>query len=58
MGLGLDEFLMSLIFVFKICLLMKKFDIKEMVKLVDKVFNECVINEEVKELVEKNVFGK
>ena len=37
---------------------MKKLDTKEMAKLADKALNECVTNEEVKELVEKNVFGK
>ena len=58
MGLGLDEFSMSSTSVLKTRSLMKKLDTKEMAKLADKALNECVTNEEVKELVEKNVFGK
>lgn len=58
MGLGLDEFSMSSTSVLKTPSLMKKLDTKEMAKLADKALNECVTNEEVKELVEKNVFGK
>lgn len=58
MGLGLDEFSMSSASVLKTRSLMKKLDTKEMAKLADKALNECVTNEEVKELVEKNVFGK
>ena len=57
MGLGLDEFSMSSTSVLKTRSLMKKLDTKEMAKLADKALNECVTNEEVKELVEKNVFG-
>ncbi|MGL4246919.1 phosphoenolpyruvate--protein phosphotransferase [Lactiplantibacillus plantarum] len=58
MGLGLDEFSMSSTSVLKTRSLMKKLDTKEMAKLADKALNECVTNEEVKELVEKDVFGK
>ncbi|ASG78788.1 phosphoenolpyruvate--protein phosphotransferase [Lactiplantibacillus pentosus] len=58
MGLGLDEFSMSSTSVLKTRSLMKKLDTKEMAKLADKALNECVTNEEVKELVEKNVFDK
>ncbi|MYU99847.1 phosphoenolpyruvate--protein phosphotransferase [Lactobacillus plantarum] len=58
MGLDLDEFSMSSTSVLKTRSLMKKLDTKEMAKLADKALNECVTNEEVKELVEKNVFGK
>ncbi|PKX77280.1 phosphoenolpyruvate--protein phosphotransferase [Lactiplantibacillus plantarum] len=58
MGLGLDEFSMSSTSVLKTRSLMKKLDTKEMAKLADKALKECVTNEEVKELVEKNVFGK
>lgn len=58
MGLGLDEFSMSSTSVLKTRSLMKTIDTKEMAKLADKALNECVTNEEVKELVEKNVFGK
>ncbi|MDG2544395.1 phosphoenolpyruvate--protein phosphotransferase [Lactiplantibacillus plantarum] len=58
MGLGLDEFSMSSTSVLKTRSLMKKLDTKEMAKLADKALNECVTNEEVKELVEKNVFSK
>ncbi|MCG0611887.1 phosphoenolpyruvate-protein phosphatase [Lactiplantibacillus plantarum] len=58
MGLGLDEFSMSSTSVLKTRSLMKKLDTKEMAKLADKALYECVTNEEVKELVEKNVFGK
>ncbi|WP_318766650.1 phosphoenolpyruvate--protein phosphotransferase [Lactiplantibacillus carotarum] len=58
MGLGLDEFSMSSTSVLKTRSLMKKIDTKEMAKLADKAINECVTNEEVKELVEKNVFNK
>ncbi|MEE6692873.1 phosphoenolpyruvate--protein phosphotransferase [Lactiplantibacillus plantarum] len=58
MGLGLDEFSMSSTSVLKTRSSMKKLDTKEMAKLADKALNECVTNEEVKELVEKNVFGK
>ncbi|MDN7018322.1 phosphoenolpyruvate--protein phosphotransferase [Lactiplantibacillus plantarum] len=58
MGLGLDEFSMSSTSVLKTRSLMKKLDTKKMAKLADKALNECVTNEEVKELVEKNVFGK
>ncbi|MDN6354667.1 phosphoenolpyruvate-protein phosphotransferase [Lactiplantibacillus plantarum] len=58
MGLGLDEFSMSSTSVLKTRSLMRKLDTKEMAKLADKALNECVTNEEVKELVEKNVFGK
>lgn len=58
MGLGLDEFSMSSTSVLKTRSLMKKLDTKGMAKLADKALNECVTNEEVKELVEKNVFGK
>ncbi len=57
-GLGLDEFSMSSTSVLKTRSLMKKLDTKEMAKLADKALNECVTNEEVKELVEKNVFDK
>lgn len=57
MGLGLDEFSMSSTSVLKTRSLMKKLDTKEMAKLADKALNECVTNEEVKELVEKNVFA-
>ncbi|MFC6201238.1 phosphoenolpyruvate--protein phosphotransferase [Lactiplantibacillus nangangensis] len=58
MGLGLDEFSMSSTSVLKTRSLMKTIDTKEMAKLADKALNECVTNEEVKELVEKNVFNK
>ncbi|ASL79457.1 phosphoenolpyruvate--protein phosphotransferase [Lactiplantibacillus plantarum] len=58
MGLGLDEFSMSSTSVLKTRSLMKKLDTKEMAKLADKALKECVTNEEVKELVEKNVFCK
>lgn len=58
MGLGLDEFSMSSTSVLKTRSLMKNLDTKEMAKLADKALNECVTNEEVKELVEKNVFDK
>lgn len=58
MGLGLDEFSMSSTSVLKTRSLMKKLDTKKMAKLADKALNECVTNEEVKELVEKNVFDK
>ncbi|WP_455386859.1 phosphoenolpyruvate--protein phosphotransferase [Lactiplantibacillus pentosus] len=58
MGLGLDEFSMSSTSVLKTRSLMRKLDTKEMAKLADKALNECVTNEEVKELVEKNVFDK
>ncbi|WP_137626412.1 phosphoenolpyruvate--protein phosphotransferase [Lactiplantibacillus pingfangensis] len=58
MGLGLDEFSMSSTSVLKTRSLMKTIDTKEIAKLADKALNECVTNEEVKELVEKNVFGK
>ncbi|CAM3251507.1 phosphoenolpyruvate--protein phosphotransferase [Lactiplantibacillus plajomi] len=57
MGLGLDEFSMSATSVLKTRSLMKKIDTTEMAKLADKAINECVTNEEVKELVEKNVFN-
>ncbi|ETY74672.1 phosphoenolpyruvate--protein phosphotransferase [Lactiplantibacillus fabifermentans] len=58
MGLGLDEFSMSSTSVLKTRSLMKTIDTAEMAKLADKALNECVTNEEVKELVEKNVFNK
>lgn len=58
MGLGLDEFSMSSTSVLKTRSLMKTIDTKEMAKLADKAINDCVTNEEVKELVEKNVFNK
>jgi len=58
MGLGLDEFSMSSTSVLKTRSLMKTIDTTEMAKLADKALNDCVTNEEVKELVEKNVFGK
>ncbi|MFB9769711.1 phosphoenolpyruvate--protein phosphotransferase [Lactiplantibacillus modestisalitolerans] len=58
MGLGLDEFSMSATSVLKTRSLMKKIDTKEMAKLADRALNECVTNEEVKELVEQNVFNK
>ncbi|MGO3490280.1 MAG: phosphoenolpyruvate--protein phosphotransferase [Lactiplantibacillus plantarum] len=58
MGLGLDEFSMSSTSVLKTRSLMKKLDTKGMAKLADKALNECVTNEEVKELVEKNFFFK
>ncbi|MDQ7937015.1 phosphoenolpyruvate--protein phosphotransferase [Lactiplantibacillus sp. WILCCON 0030] len=58
MGLGLDEFSMSSTSVLKTRSLMKTIDTKKMAKLADKAINECVTNEEVKELVEKNVFDK
>jgi len=58
MGLGLDEFSMSSTSVLKTRSLMMTIDTMEMAKLADRALNECVTNEEVKELVEKNVFGK
>ncbi|MFC6163157.1 phosphoenolpyruvate--protein phosphotransferase [Lactiplantibacillus dongliensis] len=58
MGLGLDEFSMSSTSVLKTRSLMKTIDTTKMAKLADKALNDCVTNEEVKELVEKNVFGK
>ncbi|AVK62290.1 phosphoenolpyruvate--protein phosphotransferase [Lactobacillus sp. CBA3605] len=58
MGLGLDEFSMSSTSVLKTRSLMKRIDTTEMAKLADKAVNECVTNEEVKALVEKNVFNK
>ncbi|WP_047999332.1 phosphoenolpyruvate--protein phosphotransferase [Lactiplantibacillus herbarum] len=58
MGLGLDEFSMSSTSVLKTRSLMKKLDTKEMAKLADRALNECVTNDEVKELVEKTVFDK
>jgi len=58
MGLGLDEFSMSSTSVLKTRSLMKKIDTTKMAALADKALNECVTNEEVKELVEKEVFGK
>jgi len=58
MGLGLDEFSMSSTSVLKTRSLMMTIDTMEMAKLADRALNECVTNEEVKELVEKNVFNK
>lgn len=53
--MGLDEFLMSVIFIFKICSLMKCLDIIKMVEFVDCVLKECDMMEEVVVLVEEYI---
>lgn len=53
--MGLDEFLMSVIFIFKICSLMKCLDIIKMVEFVDCVLKECDMMEEVFVLVEEYI---